>query len=81
MAGTYEGPGHRIVSGEIPIIGLRVWTNEYKQGTIVKVDSPTDFVGKEKKCGYYCESWHEIEYVDGRRVSMNCDRLTTKKPF
>jgi len=76
MAGEYSGPGHKIVSGETPTVGLRVLTNEYKWGTIVEVADPEG----QKVCGWYCEAWHKIEYDDGGRQTMNCDRLTTREP-
>lgn len=78
MAGTFSGPGHRVVSGERPVVGLTVFTNEYKEGTITKVSD-------EGKCGYYCEAWHEVTYPataesPERKITMNCDRLTTRDP-
>jgi hypothetical protein len=76
MAGNYKGPGHKIVSGETPEVGLRVMSNEYKWGTITKVDDPEG----HKTCGWYCEAWHEVRYDDGGGGSFNCDRLTTKEP-
>lgn len=64
---------HKIVSGETPEVGLRVLTNEYKWGTIVKV-------AESDTCGIYCTAWHRIEYEDGGGQIMNCDRLTTRPP-
>lgn len=87
MAGDYVGPGHKIVTGEVPVVGLLVLTNELRWGRIVKV---ADEAG-HKTCGYYCEAWHEVEYPaqdsdpstgeaaqPRRTVSMNCDRLATR---
>jgi hypothetical protein len=83
MAGDYKGPGHKIVSGETPVVGLRVLTNNLDWGTIVKVADPDGHV----TCGWYCEAWHEIQLdtsykgdpIKGRTI-MNCDRLSTRYP-
>ena len=77
MAGDYSGPGHKIVSGEEPAVGLRVVTNDYRWGTIVEVAENAN----EAVCGWYCEAWHTIKYdTDHRTITMNCDRLTTRIP-
>lgn len=81
MAGNFTGPGHRLVSGEVPAVGLKVFTNEYKQGVITKVADPSGSV----TCGWYCEAWHEVTYPateskPERKITMNCDRLTTRDP-
>lgn len=73
MAGNYTGPGHKIVSGEKPTVGLVVFTNEYKEGVITRV-------AEGDTCGWYCTAWHEITYPGGKSISMNCDRLTTRLP-
>lgn len=83
MAGIHaDHTVHRVVSGESPAVGLRVYTNNLDQGTIVQVaDDPG--------CGWYCNAWHTVE-VDlsytGETISppskqmFNCDRLSTRKP-
>jgi hypothetical protein len=71
---------HHIVSGEEPREGLKVLTNEYRWGVLTALDTSTRFDGTLKPCGHYCEAWHTITYPDGRRVNMNCDRLTTIEP-
>lgn len=81
MAGNYSGPGHRIVSGEEPTVGLTVYTNEYKSGVITKVAENAD----SATCGWYCTAWHEVTYPatatePERKITMNCDRLTTRLP-
>jgi hypothetical protein len=76
MAGDYSGPGHKIVSGEEPVVGLRVITNELQEGTITTLAPNLETA----KCGWYCEAWHTVTYDDGRTITMNCDRLTTKMP-
>lgn len=65
---------HRLVSGEKPVVGLRVFTNDWVWGTITKV-------AEGSVCGTYCEAWHEVA-LDGRDGTKiyNCDRLTTRKP-
>lgn len=72
---------HRITSGETPTVGLRVFTNDWVWGTIVKVDDDETY--RQKKCGTYCEAWHTV-HLDGRPAGSstiyNCDRLTTRKP-
>jgi len=76
MAGIHEDRGdrsHRIVSGEVPVVGLRVYDNNLDQGEITKVETTG-------LCGYYCEAWHTVTYPDGRTMDMNCDRLTTRRP-
>jgi hypothetical protein len=68
-------PGtHKISSGEKPTVGLRVFTNDWRWGTITKVASGS-------KCGTYCEAWHSVQ-LDGESGSRtyNCDRLTTREP-
>lgn len=70
---------HKIVSGETPTVGLRVFTNDWVWGTIVKV-------GRDEykdECGTYCTTWHTVQRDDrpqGQTTDYNCDRLTTKKP-
>lgn len=81
MAGIHsDHTVHRVVSGETPVVGLRVLTNDLKWGTISKVDDEPKWDGSPKLCGYYCESWHRIELEGGGWTSMNCDRLSTKMP-
>jgi hypothetical protein len=78
MAGVQADRGdtsHRLVSGEKPEVGLKVWTNEYKQGEITKLGIESG------DCGWYCPQWHEVTYPDGSQKIFNCDRLTTRKPF
>jgi len=80
MAGIQADRGdtsHRIVSGEVPVVGLRVMTNEYRWATIVALAPEREM---EQPCGWYCPAWHEVEYEDGRLIRMNCDRLTTREP-
>lgn len=80
MAGVQADRGdtaHKVVSGEVPVVGLKVWTNEYKQGEITKVDDRH----ADEPCGWYCPAWHEVTYPDGTKITMNCDRLTTRKPY
>lgn len=70
---------HRLVGGQTPEVGLRVFTNNLDRGRIVEVaDGAT--------CGPYCEAWHKVEIdIDykgqpispPRRQIMNCSRLTT----
>lgn len=80
MAGIHADRGdttHRLVSGEKPEVGLRVFTNNLDRGVIVEVSD-------EGLCGYYCQAWHTVrldtsfrgEPVGGTTL-MNCDRLTT----
>jgi hypothetical protein len=71
---------HKIVSGEAPTVGLRVFTNDWEWGTIEKVGSSLAYDGTPKVCGTYCQSWHEVRLDSGRYTSYNCDRLTTKEP-
>lgn len=77
MAGDYSGPGHRLVSGETPTVGLRVFTNEYAWGVITEVADPEG----QQTCGWYCDAWHTVKYeASGHSIRMNCDRLTTRMP-
>lgn len=83
MAGNFTGPGHRLVSGEVPAVGMIVFTNEYKQGVITALAPLEDLT---RTCGWYCEAWHEVTYPateskPARKIRMNCDRLTTRKPY
>jgi hypothetical protein len=71
MAGTYSGPGHRIVSGEVPVVGMRVLNNDLEWCTITEVADPEGHL----TCGYYCEAWHRTD-----KGLSNCDRLTTRMP-
>lgn len=77
---------HHIVSGEIPAVGLRVFTNDWAWGTITEVARPIDFIGDPIPCGVYCGCWHTVridddaEYCAGQTKSYNCDRLTTRPP-
>lgn len=65
---------HRIVSGETPKVGMRVFTNDWEWGTITEVaDGDT--------CGTYCEAWHTVKLDSGKEKIYNCDRLTTKEPY
>jgi len=74
MAGIHgETITHRIVSGEVPVIGLEVIDNNLDRGVIKEVAT-------DEGCGYYCKAWHRIEYPDGSTRIMNCDRLTTRMP-
>jgi hypothetical protein len=84
MAGIQADRGdvsHRIVTGEIPTVGLEVITNNLDRGVITEVASD------ERPCGYYCDSWHTVElHTDYKgqpmsgKTTMNCDRLTTRMP-
>lgn len=79
MAGIQADKGdfaHKVVSGEPIAVGLRVFTNEYKEGTVTRLAEH----GLDEKCGWYCPAWHTITYDDGRTTSMNCDRLSTRLP-
>lgn len=80
MSGIHADRGdksHRIVSGEVPVVGLRVFTNNLDRGVITKVEDRGD-------CGWYCDAWHEVtldaDYkgnpITGRTI-MNCERLAT----
>jgi hypothetical protein len=84
---------HKIVSGETPEVGLRVFTNDWAWGTIVEVGPTTNTryagngedIGIEvpNACGPYCESWHKVRRDGqdaGQYTIYNCDRLTTRKP-
>lgn len=86
MAGIHADRGdtkHRIVSGEVPTVGLRVLTNNLDWGTITKVDERN----MDEPCGWYCPAWHTVtldtsykgEPITGTEI-MNCDRLTTRMP-
>lgn len=72
---------HRIVSGEEPSVGLRVFTNDWVWGTIIKVGDSSKMGPERDHCGTYCEAWHEVR-LDGRDgvKIYNCDRLTTRRP-
>lgn len=79
MAGNHADRGdtaHKIVSGEVPVVGLEVFTNEYKGGVITEVADH----GMDQHCGWYCPAWHTVTYPDGKKISMNCDRLSTRLP-
>lgn len=80
MAGDFSGPGHRLVSGEEPVVGLAVITNNLDHGVI-------ESVAEGSTCGWYCEAWHTVRLTRSWRgeplsgvTQMNCDRLTTKMP-
>jgi hypothetical protein len=87
MAGIHADRGdtsHRLVSGERPVVGLEVITNNLDRGTIVEVE---DF-GGEQDCGWYCPAWHTVQlHTDYKgkpmtgKTTMNCDRLTTRMPY
>lgn len=80
MAGTHADRGitsHKIISGETPVIGLRVWDYDLKSGTITKLDSHNS---TENNCGWYCEAWVTVTRDDGSARSMNCERMTTVHP-
>jgi hypothetical protein len=84
MAGIHADRGdksHRIVSGQRPELGLHVFTNNLDKGVI-------ETVATNGECGYYCDAWHTVrlyESYDGKPMNsttiMNCDRLTTRKPY
>lgn len=79
MAGLQADKGdtsHRVVSGEPIAVGLRVMTNEYKWGFVTKIDEGH----LSEPCGWYCPAWHEVTYDNGQKISMNCDRLSTREP-
>lgn len=67
---------HRIVSGEEPMVGLRVFTNDWTWGTITQLD----LRGMGEECGTYCQAWHDVQLDNGNVKIYNCDRLTTKRP-
>lgn len=74
MAGIHsDHTVHRIVSGEVPTVGLRVWDNNLDPCVIVAVAT-------DEGCGYYCAAWHRVQYAGGGTGIMNCDRLTTRAP-
>lgn len=86
MAGQHADRGdksHRIVSGEVPVVGLEVITNNLDRGTIIALDNRR----MEGDCGWYCEAWHTValhtDYngnpMKGSTI-MNCDRLSTRMP-
>lgn len=64
---------HHIVSGEAPVVGLRVFTNDWEWGVIT-----VQAVGKD--CGTYCTAWHHVRLDSGATKVYNCDRLTTRRP-
>lgn len=81
MAGNHaDHTTHRLVSGELPTVGLEVYTNNLDRGTITKVAT-------DPGCGSYCNAWHTITLHTSYKglpmtgtTDMNCDRLTTRKP-
>jgi hypothetical protein len=71
MAGIHADRGdksHRLISGEVPTVGMRVINNNLDECTITKVSTEGD-------CGWYCEAWHETD-----KGIFNCERLTTRMP-
>jgi hypothetical protein len=86
MAGNHADRGdtsHRIVSGEVPVVGLEVITNNLDRGRIIATDERR----MSEDCGWYCPAWHTVELhtsYDGKPLKgttiMNCDRLTTRSP-
>lgn len=74
MAGIHSDHSvHRIVSGEVPVVGLQVIDNNLERCVIVKVAT-------DEGCGWYCNAWHTVQYPDGHTNIMNCDRLSTRMP-
>ncbi len=69
---------HRLASGEIPAVGMRVFTNNLDRGVIVKV-------ADDEGCGPYCNAWHTVQLdtsyrglpLTGTEI-MNCSRLATR---
>lgn len=70
---------HRIASGEIPAVGMRVFDNNLDRGVIVAVAT-------DEGCGPYCKAWHTIlvdtDYrgnpITPHKEIMNCSRLATR---
>lgn len=68
---------HRLVSGEIPVVGMRVIDNDLSHGVIVEVAT-------DAGCGWYCNAWHKVQLdtdykgnpIKGTNYS-NCERLAT----
>lgn len=56
-------------------LGLRVWTNEARQGRITKIAAWPGDHGRED------DVWHEVTYPDGLRVHLNRERITTRDVF
>lgn len=49
------------------VVGLRVWTNDLKLGTVVKINP---------------DGWHDVESDEpGYGGGFNGERLTTRHPF
>jgi hypothetical protein len=61
--------------GVVVTLGLRVWTNEARQGRITTI---ADWSGDHGRAD---DVWHEVTYPDGRRVHMNRERITTRDVF
>ncbi len=69
---------HRLASGEIPAVGMRVFTNNLDRGVIIAVAT-------DEGCGPYCNAWHTVqldttyrgEPTTGTEI-MNCSRLATR---
>ena len=71
MSGYHADRGdtsHRIVSGQPPVVGLRVIDYDRDPGVIVEVSTKGD-------CGWYCNAWHTVAKDKGGRTIMNCERL------
>ena len=69
---------HRLASGEIPKVGMRVFTNNLDRGVI-------SIVATDEGCGPYCNAWHVVtldtDYKGnpkGGTEIMNCSRLATR---
>ena len=71
---------HKIVSGETPVVGMRVFTNDWEWGTIIELGDSSRYGEERDHCGTYCEAWHRVSFDDGHIKSYNCDRLTTVVP-
>ena len=87
MAGIHADRGdksHRIVSGEVPAVGLEVFTNNLDKGIITDLDEKR--MGED--CGWYCNAWHTVRLITNYKgepmsgtTTMNCDRLSTRRPY
>ena len=75
MAGIHADRGdhsHRIISGETPVIGLRVLDNDIRWGVIETLGDMS------KDCGWYCDAWATTRRDDGSTGFVNCERMTTR---
>lgn len=62
---------HRIVSGQAPVVGLRVLDYDRDPGVIIEVST-------REGCGWYCNAWHTVRKDRGGTTIMNCERLVAE---